>query len=46
VGKSDLCTVFKQDCIKLVWLVQNQLSVCVVLSKEMMKINEFLFRKW
>jgi len=25
VGKSDLCTVFKQDCINVVWLVRNQL---------------------
>lgn len=43
MGKSDMYTVFKQDCIKLVGVFQYQLYVCVALSEQMLQINVFLF---
>jgi len=46
MGKSDMYTVFKQDCIKLVGVFQYQLYVCVALSEQMLQINVFLFWKW
>jgi len=33
--KSDMYTVFKQDCIKLVGVFQNQFYACVVLIEQM-----------